>query len=192
MRSSLFNLLVYLVLYIFLFISCSSSQNSIYGTDHQLSNEKILVDGLYYINVPVGFFIPENNIPKGFEFWLMNRDYNSSLSLVKINIDSPSKAAISENPLKHVLTYSKTLRRAEIGNSFSSIGKEEYFSLNNIEFAASEYIGKDGLPIRLVVFKYQNNFYELSASITNRGLSGDEISYDLYSAQNALLSSISK
>lgn len=193
MRINSFSLGLFLFVYTFLLVSCSSSQDSMYGFDHSLSNQKIVIgENLFTVNVPSGFFLPENQIIKGFEFWLMNKKYDSSLSLIRINADAPTMVGISNEPLKNILAYCKTLRRAEIGNKFQVIGNDEYFSINNMSFVSSEFIGKDGLPCRVVVFNFDGFFYELSANITNKGLAGEEVSFDLYSAQNAILFSIKK
>lgn len=182
------SLFIILIILSFVFSSCSSISQ--YDASYRMTDKLSETSSSELkFNIPVGFFVPRDTNLNEFEFWLINENLNASLSLVKINIDSKAIRDIYPNRLPTLLKYSKTMRRAQFGKSYHSIGKDEIFTVGNLRCASAKIIGENKNPIRIIIFEYRKRYYELTASTYNAKISDLEID-NLYSAQNSILASI--
>jgi len=175
---------------VFLFSSCSSVSNSIYKSDFPLTSQKAFSkDSSYSVLIPEGWFYSYDNKSNSSDIFLVQNDFNASLSLAPINTDSKLDFDSQKNEL---VSLSKIMKEAELNSKLIEIGKPEFFSINKIECAAYQYYNNSSLPVRTILFKFNNHFYELNAYITESGLNGKLIPDNVYDAQNSILYSIKK
>jgi len=184
-----FNLLVVSVFCIsFLFFACSSANKSIYNNDFQLTSQRAFSrDSSYSILVPQGWFYSFDNDCNCSDIFLVRQDLNASLSNLQINYKTNSDFDLIKNKL---LDYSKIMKEAELKNKLIEIGKPEFFNIGNIQCAAYQYYNNESLPVRTVLYKFDNRYFELNAYITEDGLKNKIIPADLYNAQNTILGTL--
>ena len=174
----------------FLLSSCSSVNDSIYKNDFPFTSQKAFSkDSSYSVLIPEGWFYSYDNQTNGSDIFLVQNDFNASLSLIPINTDTKLDFDSQKNEL---VNFSKIMKEAELNSKLIRIGKPEFFSINKIECAAYQYYNNSSLPVRTILFKFNNHFYELNAYITESGLNGKLIPDDVYDAQNSILNSIKK
>lgn len=169
-------------------VSCSGGGGSIYPGNHTLTNETISSksSGLT-MRAPQGWFSAEENENKIIDAWLIKENYSASLSLVPLNFDEQIKKTYDIDNLAEVLNISKLFKKAETGLAYKETGETEFFKLNSKNFAAYQFTGKNSKKIRVVVFRYADQYYEFSA-IPAEGKSISE--QELFGVQNSVLASI--
>lgn len=166
------------------FFSCSSI-TSIYKFEGTLSDKKTkskYSDLTVYI--PINWFIAEDNLFNT-DIWLVKNDYSASIKFSKINVSYDSSIVIDSNYLDKLISMEMDLIKFEIGKSFKGFSNKEKFEMNGKTFSAFEFVDKNNYPTRIVLFDYNNIFYESIATSHNI--------YDykeVFSHQNLLLKSI--
>jgi hypothetical protein len=177
-----------LVLISFLSLAgCGGGNTSLYNSDYPLTNEtaKSKTSKLA-VQLPSGWYSADDNECNCMDLWLVKNDYSATLSFIPLNIDADAiknEAGMSE--LEAVLSISKTFKKAKYGSSLKSFINEEFFTINNSQFAAYEYSDSQKRLTRVIVLKYNNKFYELTA-LPIKGQDAQE----LYKIQNSVLSSL--
>ncbi len=137
------------------------------------------------IKVPYGWFIAEDNENKLIDLWLVKDDYSATLNFIALNIDSLTSKEIRNDEIKSVVEFSKVFKKAKYGKTFGGVVNQETFEINKKKFSAYEYSDDAKRNIRVVVFKFGNKFYELTAiPVKTQNLQ------ELYKIQNSVLSSI--
>jgi hypothetical protein len=175
-----------LLLFSFIVVSCSSSLSSMYDSNFPLTNEiaKSKTTPLN-VKIPSGWFTADDNECNCIDLWLIRDDYSATLNFVPLNFDDATKKEVTGDELKAAVEFSKTFKKVKYGKSLITFSSEETFQINNKSFIAFEYKDDQKRNIRVVVFKYGENFYELSAvPAKNPNLS------ELYKTQNSVLLSI--
>lgn len=176
----LISILLYLV------YSCSSSLTSMYDSGYTLTNEIAKSkSSLLSVKVPSGWFMAEDNENKLIDLWLVKDDYSATLNFIALNIDSLTSKEIRSDEIKSVVEFSKVFKKVRYGKTFGGFVNQETFEINKKKFSAYEYSDDAKRNIRVVVFKFGNKFYELTAiPVKTKNLQ------ELYKIQNSVLSSI--
>jgi len=179
--------IVFLIIFIF---SCTSSRYSTYSSDYPMTKEVVSSQSdVLYVKVPEGWYSVLDNDGKGIDLWLVKEDYSASLNFMAINVDNPGQKS-NDDGLKSILYYSKVLKKADMGESFKTLDEDEYFQINSINCGAYKYLSKEGLPVRVVVFKYGESYFEMTA-LPVRKTDGEYIDPDeLFRVQNSVIASI--
>ena len=165
-------------------ISCGGA--SIYETDYPLSKEMAYSKtSNLYVNLPSGWFTAEDNECNCTDLWIVKNDYSQSITFKKINLDEAVLKEFDGNGLDKIAFYSKTFARVKLGKDFKNFSNEEVFEINGKTFAAYEYLNKNQIPVRVVVFRQYNKYYE-SEAIAKDGKN----SVELFKIQNAVLSTL--
>lgn len=166
--------------------SCSSGLSSLYDSNFTLTNEIAKAKSSQLsVKIPQGWFTAEDNENKLIDLWLVKDDYSATLNFVTLNLDSLTMKEIQSDDIKSVVEFSKVFKKARYGKTFGGFVNQETFELNKKKFSAYEYLDDAKRNIRMVVFKWGNKFYELSAiPVKTQNLQ------ELYKIQNSVLSSI--
>jgi len=166
--------------------SCSAGITSLPTSDYPLSNEKAYSKtSNIYVNLPNGWFVAEDNECNCTDLWIVKDDYSASISFRKINLDKETLNDLTGNETGKVAGYTKIFIRAILGKDFDKFSGEENFGLGNRTFSAYRYTNDKNQPVRVVVFKHYNYFYE-SDAVSN----GYSDLNELYKIQNAVLSTL--
>jgi hypothetical protein len=177
-----------LVVFSFLTLTgCGGGSASMYNSDYPLTNEivKSKTSNLT-VKIPAGWFAADDNECNCIDLWLIKNDYSATLSFISLNVDSTViKEESGKSEIETVLSISKTFKKAKYGNSLKAFTNEEFFTKDNNQFAAYEYMDSQNRITRVVVLKYNNKFYELTAVPVK-----DQPAQELYNIQNTVISSI--
>lgn len=167
-------------------ISCGGGVASIYETDYPLSKEMAYSKtSNLYVNLPSGWFTAEDNECNCTDLWIVKGNYSQSITFKKINLDEAVQKEIGENGLDKIAFYSKTFARVKLGKDFKNFYNEEVFEMNGKTFTAYDYLNKNQIPVRVVVFRQYDKYYE-SEAVSKDGKSAGE----LFKIQNAVLSTL--
>ena len=176
-----FTLLIPLLLF-----SCSTATISIYSFDYPLTSETAKSNTTSLnVKIPKGWFTADDNEYHRIDLWLVKDDYSADLQFTLLNFDSLTRKEVERDGLDRVEEISKDFKIAKYGGKLKSLSKEESFELNKKQFKAYQYVNGEGENIRVVVFQYANQYYELTAIPVKAG--NDQ---ELYRIQNSVLSSI--
>jgi hypothetical protein len=174
-----------IIVFVFLF-SCGGGVASIYETDYPLSKEiAYSKTSNLYVNLPSGWFTAEDNEYNCTDLWIVKDDYSESIAFKKINLDDDVLKEIGGTGLDKITFYSKTFARVKLGKDFKNFYNEEFFEINGKTFAAYEYLNKNQIPVRVVLFRQYDKYYESEA------ISKDaDIIHELFKIQNTVLSTL--
>lgn len=166
---------------------CGGGNASMYNSNYHLTNEIVKSKtSMLTVKIPAGWYAADDNECNCIDLWLIKNDYSATLSFISLNVDSTAvKEESGKSELETVLSISKTFKRAKYGNSLKAFTNEEFFTNDKNQFAAYEYIDSQNRATRVVVLKYNNKFYELTAAPVK-----DQPAQELYKIQNTVLSSI--
>jgi len=194
---------IFLILYtfipyaLFIFSGCSSTPVSEVKPVPKRVLDESLTDNIAYsqssdltFNIPKGWFTAEDNDCKCIDLWLIRDDFSATLNLVTLTLENIPKD--EDDILDSLLQHSKNEKKAKLKNSFRILGEDKYFTINEKEFASYQYEGNEKLPIQVVVFRYQDHFFELSALPASEVGKGKVISEELFKVQKAVLTSINE
>lgn len=167
-------------------ISCGGGAASIYETDYLLSKEMAYSKtSNLYINLPSGWFSAEDNECNCTDLWIVKSNYSQSITFKKINLDETVQKELDGNGLDKIAFYSKTFARVKLGRDFKNFSNEEVFEMNGKTFAAYEYLNKNQIPVRVVIFRQYDKYYESEAISKDAGNA-----HELFKIQNSVLSTI--
>jgi len=157
--------------------------------------DESLTDDLAYsqssdltFNIPKGWFTSEDNDCKCIDLWLIRDDFSATLNLTTLELEKSPKD--EDDILDSLLQKSKYEKRKKLKDSFKILGEDKFFTINEKEFAYYQYEGNEKLQIQVIVFEYQNHFFELSALPASNVGKGKVIPEDLFKVQRAVLTSI--
>ena len=166
--------------------SCLSGLSSLYDSDYALTSEIAKAKSSQLsVKIPQGWFLAEDNENKLIDLWLVKDDYSVTLNFVALNVDSLTIKEIRSDEMKSVVAFSKAFKKARYGKTFGGFANQETFEINKKKFSAYEYLDDAKRNIRVVVFKFSNKFYELTAIPVKQ-----QNPQELYKIQNSVLSSI--
>jgi hypothetical protein len=200
-KSSFFTSHSSLIFFSFLFISlivnsCSTSKKIItkgsnFTTDYPLTEDiAYSASSDLTIRIPEGWTSAEDNECDCLDLWLIRDDFSAQLNLITYEVDDEIRKEAINGNLDTLVYFSKHLKKLRLKNNFQETGGDEYFEINEKPFAAYEYIGDEGLPIRIVVFQYKGRIFELSAIPAQKvGKSKVDIN-ELFTVQQTVLASI--
>ncbi len=165
---------------------CSSSLSSIYSDDYPLTKETARSKlSQLTVKIPQGWFSAEDNKNNVIDLWLVKADYSASLNFTVLNVDSMTRNKIQGDDLKNLVWYSQAFRKAKYGKSIKEFINQENFEIGNKHFSAYEYADDSKRMIRVVLFRFGNKYYELSAIPFK-----SDNPQELYKIQNSVLNSI--
>jgi hypothetical protein len=173
------------LLTVVLLFSCNAASVSLYNFDYPLTNEiaKSKVSALK-VKIPHGWFTADDNEFHRIDLWLVKDDYSENLQFTCLNLDSLANQEFQKTGLKKIAELSKDFKIARYGKNITFTNLES-FDLGENHFEAYQYKDGEDRSIRVVVLKYGNKFYELTAiPVKSNNLS------ELYRIQNSVLSSL--
>jgi hypothetical protein len=200
-NSSLITLHSSLVFFSLLFISliiasCSTSKRittkeSAYTTDYPMTDDiAYSLSSDLTVRIPQGWTSAEDNDCKCIDLWLIRNDFSAQLNFITYEVDDEIRKQTINGNLDTLIYFSKQLKKSKLKSNFQEVGNEEYFELNDKPFAAYEYMGDEGLPIRIVVFQYKGRIFELSAVTAQKIGKGKVGTKELFDTQQSVLASI--
>ncbi|MGE5400962.1 MAG: hypothetical protein ACM3S2_11210 [Ignavibacteriales bacterium] len=142
------------------------------------------------VRIPKGWFASEDNECKCIDLWLIRNDFSATLNFVALNRDSISQRIAGDDSLLAAFEYSRDLKKNKLGERYKSANKDEIFELNEQRFASYEYTGDEGLPVRVIVFRYKDRYFELSAMPAQQIGRGKVEPEELFRVQQAILTTI--
>ncbi|MBZ0179919.1 MAG: hypothetical protein K8F36_11550 [Melioribacteraceae bacterium] len=182
--------------YLFFFLliliyGCGASNTSVFKNDVELgpvvySNKEYGIT----MRLPSGWEILKENECNCTKVWIVRNDYGASLNLSRIYLDHITNEEIQKAPIEILLAYIKTLKAAEMNGRFAQIGKNELFKIGSRDYGAIIYYGKNNMPVRSIIFKHKNYFYQFDAYVTEPGIGNKLLPDEVYSIQNAVLASV--
>jgi len=174
--------------------SCASTAplppgSRFYNTEFPLSTETAYsVSTPLEVKIPTGWFTAEDNDCKCIDLWLIRNDFSAAINLVQL--DTPLIIDSLETELNRILAVSKETKSDKLPNGFIQSKEDEFFVLNDRKYAAYEYQGDEGMPIRVVVFRYNDKYFELSA-VPAAGVGKRSVNtIELFNVQQSVLSSL--
>lgn len=179
-------IIIPLILFAAVLVSCSSADKSIYDFDYPLTAEQAhSSSAVITVSVPGGWFSALDNDCNCRDLWLVKNDYTASISFSVINPDSLTRTGIAKDELAGIAELSRDFKRIKYGEKFREYGSPESFSVNSIKFYSYQYYAAEGLPARVVVFKFNDRYFECSANY-----SSEDSGKELFAVQNSVLLSI--
>ncbi len=180
-----------IIILVQIFSSCTASKKIDMKKDYPLSDDIAYSESTdLTVQIPLGWTSAEDDICNCIDLWLIKDDFSATISFVKMNYDSLMMKSISSDELSAMLNYSRELKRNQLKEKFVKIDKDEFFEIKNNRIAAYKFQNENSDTIRVAVFKYQNNYFELSAmpsgEVSNREVNIEEI----LSVQNSILKSV--
>lgn len=168
-----------------IFYSCGGPA-SLYNFEYPLTNE-VVKSGKSELSValPREWYIAESN---RFELWLVKNDLSNTIIFQVLNLDDKTKSELGKDPIPKLISYSKTFRSAKLGEKFVDLKKDELFELNGRKFGAYEYADNKGYRKRVVLFKYNDNYYEVTTAVKPPIQEANV--KEIFAMQNSILKSI--
>jgi hypothetical protein len=175
-----------------LITSCAPTKKLLlYPTDYPLTDDiSYSVSSDLQMKIPEGWFTAEDNECKCIDLWLIKDGFSASLNLMPVKYDSLLLKNVAVDEFQILFNYSKELKKAELKDKFIQMKEDDFFEINGVNFAAYEYQGDEGLPIRVVVFKYKNRYFEFSAVPAQKIGKAAIDPNELFKVQQAVLASI--
>lgn len=125
------------------------------------------------------------------DVWLLKEDFSAAISLVSLKADSLLLRQTDKNEMKALTGYSIGLKKEKLKEGFLLLKEEGLFELNKKNYAAYQYQAPRGDTVRVVVLKFRDQYYELSAApaVKQTG-KGTISSQELFRIQQSVLTSI--
>ncbi len=139
-------------------------------------------------NIPKGWFTSEDNDCKCIDLWLIRDDFSATLNLTTLELENIPKD--KDDILDSLLQKSKCEKKKKIMETFKILEEDKFFTVNEREFASYQYEGNEKMPIQVIVFEFENRFFELSALPAANVGRGKVIPEELFKVQKAVLTSI--
>lgn len=140
------------------------------------------------LQIPEGWFTSEDNECKCIDVWLIRNDFSATINLV--TLDTSSTVDPEGNELSEMVVLSKKKRSEKLNTGFVQTKEDEYFTLDKKKYAAYEFKGDEGLPVRVIVFRYGDQYFELSA-MPAYGVGKHPVNpQELFTVQQSVLNSI--
>lgn len=141
------------------------------------------------LHVPAGWFTSEDNECNCIDIWLIRDDFSATINLMTLETDTIQDET-PKDEIARLLTVSKEKRSAKLSDRFIQIKEDEFFVISERQYAAYEFQGDEGLPVRVVVFRYKDKYFEMSAMPASE-VGGRPVNpTELFEVQKAVLSSI--
>ncbi len=174
------------IILIISFISCGGSETSIDKSTPNLSGEKAYSKTTnLYVNLPIDWFVAEDNECNCIDLWLVKNDYTASIAFKRINYNNVNDEDDIERQTDQLNKYSKTFVAANLKIDFKDIPSESTFKINQNYFSAYRYKNDKGFYIRTIVFKHLGKYYECEA-ISKKA----DFAEELFNLQNDVLSTL--
>ncbi|MCX6150671.1 MAG: hypothetical protein NTX22_09125 [Ignavibacteriales bacterium] len=189
-------ILFYLLISISCFlISCAPTKTiettSAYSTDFPLTTDIAYSSSSdLTVRIPKGWFTAEDKECKCTDLWLIRDDFSATINLITYEVDDTIRKHVIDGKMDTLVSYSKQLKKSKLKIGLKLVKEDEFFQLNEKPFAAYEYLGDEGIPIRVVLFQYQGRIFELSAMPAQKIGRGKVDSQELFRVQQSVLASI--
>jgi hypothetical protein len=109
---------------------------------------------------------------------------------IPINIDKSTLKHFPGDELSNVVELSKKLHISDTEKFFSINSKTEFFEINSNRIASYKIINEDDQVIRILVFKYYDNYYDCAAFFRNDYKYTEDEQLTLFSIQQSIFSSL--
>lgn len=174
------------IIFFSLFFLLKCSTDSIYNFNSDLSREYIRSRFTNFkIYLPENWFLAEDSENNQIDIWLIKNDYSASIKFSFVTFNEFSNNSLNEISLSKIASIEMDLIKNKIGKNFKGFNNIENFKVADKYFSAFEFVDEKYNPTRIVIFKYQNIFYEVTA--TTKIISEQKSLFDL---QNTILKSI--
>ncbi len=169
---------------------CSSGRG-ISEYSRVLTNETVKANttGLK-IKVPAGWYTSVDNENNYSDLWILKDDRSETMNFTRLNIDGAAIKEAGGDELEAALKYSREFKKISLGKDYGETGSAEMADYGNTKCAIYIYKNKYGAPIRTAVFKYGNQFYELTAAPAPGNGAKLFNAEELYFIQDAVLASV--
>ncbi|MEI7812084.1 MAG: hypothetical protein WCJ01_06615 [Ignavibacteria bacterium] len=174
----------------FMISSCGHVVGSkLYSADYPLTRDTVYsVSGALTLRIPSGWTTAEDNDCKCIDIWLIRDDFSAMIDLFTLNIGAIFLP--EQDSMLTAVNFSRELKIEKLKEKFKPVREDEFFELDNNRYAAYEYQGDEGLPIRVIVFKYGERFFELAAIPSGKVAGKTADTLELFRVQQSLLKSI--
>lgn len=175
------------------FSSCTTTKEVelLYNIDYPLSDDiAYSYSSDLQMKIPKGWFTAEDTECRCIDLWLIKDGFSASLNLLPLKYDSLLLKNIEGHELQFLFNYSKELKKAELKNKFVQLQEDDFFEISGKQYASYEFQGDEGLPIRVVVFKYGNKYFEFSAVPAQKVGRGIVDPKELFRVQQSVLATI--
>lgn len=142
------------------------------------------------LRIPQGWTASEDNNCNCTDLWLIRKDFSAMINLFTLQPGTILQQHPGEDTLNVILTFSKDLKKTRLGSKFNQVQEDEFFTLEGRQYGAYEYLGDEGLPIRIVIFRYLSSFFELAAIPTSDVGKRQVDTKILFKVQQSILTSI--
>lgn len=142
------------------------------------------------VKIPIGWFTALDNEKNNIDLWLIKDDHSALLNFTIINVDETAIKESKGYPLIAAVKFSKAFKKISNNNLFELVGNDEYFEIGQNTFGSYKYRVNAGEIARVVVFKYKDKIYELTAIPTIKTDKKTSPAEDLFFIQDAVLFSI--
>lgn len=186
-RNSLY---LFAIILLSFFYACSGGKSlSEYRTVLTNENAKSKSTELK-VKVPIGWFTALDNEKNVIDLWLIKDDHSAILNFTLLNIDESAIREAKGYPLIAAVKYSKSFKKISAKEVFELIGDDEYFEIGSNTFGSYKFKSGSGEAARVVIFKYKDRIYELTAISTRKADKKLPPAEELFFIQDAVLSSI--
>ncbi len=169
----------------FLISACSSGLSSIYNFDYPLTKTTAKsTSGNLNAQIPVGWFVAEDNENNTTDLWLIKDDYSATIKFVFISLNEEMTKSSGKDVISRIVELNKVLIKSKYGKSFKGFTNEEQFG-DSPAFSAYQYLDDKNIPVRVVVFNIGSNYFESTAFGINSTNPAE-----IFKAQNSILASI--
>lgn len=147
------------------------------------------VDKTLSAKAPIGWFSAVENESNSTDLWLVENDFNASMSLFKINLDQKTNTKVQVEGRKIVIDLIKTIKKAENNSKIIYLNGITDFSIYGRDYSSFMYKDQDENFVRTVVFFHGSHFYDFSLVIKKSTISQDLLQ-NYFDKQDAVLFSL--
>lgn len=170
--------------FVVLVVMSACSADSTVNTSYPLTGKTIKsVSGKLSSALPRDWFAADGS-ETGFDLWFIEKDYRASINISSINVLLNKEFDSSEDELLFLLNNSKTVRKAEGSNILSR--KNNYTEINSLPVLSYDYINKNKIESRCLIFKLKGSYYEMNTFRFEKSISGNLLEM----VQNTILANL--
>ena len=178
-----------LIFFIVMFlIGCSQTEQLLYDKNYPLTNKIIKSDLSHFkVNIPQGWYSSNENLDNIVDIWLIEEKLSAQIAFSPLTVVNSESGVL----LKDVLNFNIRQKKAEIGSRYKEVIPVEHFYINAIEFYSYQYYDLRNLPVRTVIFRINNDYFECIASFSEKINAEKANPSILFKVQNSVLNSSS-
>lgn len=176
--------------------SCKPAAESLYKPDYPLTEDVAWSrSGSFSVKIPKGWFTTEDDGCNCLDLLLVRDDFSASISLARLNADSLgylSGIPNEKDRMKSLIRFSQDQKKHGLKDRFSPVQTQEpeVFFINKKPYGQYVYTGDAGQSVRVLVFAYRDNYYELTALPTPKAGKANVKTDELFRIQQSVLVSL--